>query len=132
MENKLKTSLKNGFTFYCMLYTITTIFSSTLQLFQGRTVDTNSHLLHRAVICFIAVFSIEEFGYIRIKSRLLKWLIGYLIAMAMVYIYVWITTFFEPLGNNALRDIFFNFTSVAIIICIITETIERRKEKQGR
>ncbi len=132
MKNKLSVVVKNGFLLYCMIYTGITIFSSALQLVQGRTEDTNSHLLHRAVVCFIAIFVMEAFANIRLKNQLLSWLIVYAIAMTMVFIYVWFTGFFEPLSKNAYRDIFLNFTSIGVVIGIITEIIEKGKEKRRR
>lgn len=132
MKNILPVVLKKGLQLYCMMYTVITIISSALQLFQGRTEDTNSHILNRAVVCFIAVFVMEAFGNIRLKSQLLSWLIVYAIAMTMVFIYVWFTGFFEPLSKNAYRDIFLNFTTIAVVIGIITEIIDRRREKRGK
>ncbi len=132
MKNKLSVVLKKGFIIYCMMYTVITIISSALQLFQGRMVDTNSHLLNRAVVCLIAVFVIELSASIKLKSELLTWLVVYGIGMTTVFIYVWLTRFWEPLHKNAYRDIFLNFTSVAIVIGIIIHFIEKRKEKRGR
>ncbi len=132
MKNKILLVLKRGFQLFCMMYTATTMVSSALQLFQGRLEDTNSHILHRAVVCFIAVFVMEASANIRLKSQLLSWLVVYSIAMTIVFIYVWITGFFEPLSKYAYRDIFLNFTSIAIIVGIIISLLEKRKEKRGR
>ena len=132
MKNKLLVVLKKGFMFYCMMYTVITIISSALQLLQGRTEDTNSHLLNRAVVCLIAVLVMELSANIKLKSELLTWLLVYGIGMLLVFIYVWFTGFFEPLSKHAYRDIFLNFTSIAVIIGIIIHFIEKRKEKRGR
>ncbi|MDF2905231.1 MAG: hypothetical protein K0R34_552 [Herbinix sp.] len=132
MKNKLSVVLKKGFIFYCIMYTVITIFSSTLQLFQGRTEDTNAHLLNRAVVCLIAVFVMEACANIRLKSQILTWLVVYSIGMSIVFIYVWITGFFEPLSKYAYRDIFLNFTAVGVVIGVVIAIIEKRKEKRGR
>ena len=132
MKNKLLVVLKKGFMFYCMMYTVITIISSALQLLQGRTEDTNSHLLNRAVVCLIAVLVMELSANIKLKSEILTWLLVYGIGMLLVFIYVWFTGFFEPLSKHAYRDIFLNFTSIAVIIGIIIHFIEKRKEKRGR
>ncbi len=132
MKNKLWVVLKKGFILYCMIYTVITIISSALQLFQGRMEDTNSHILNRAVVCLIAVLVIELSANIKFKSELLTWLVVYGIGMTIVFIYVWFTRFFEPLHKNAYRDIFLNFTSIAVVIGIIIHFIEKRKEKRGR
>lgn len=132
MKNKMLTVLKRGFQFYCIMYTVITIFSSSLQLFEGRAEDTNVHILNRGVVCFIAVFVMELCANIKLKSKLLSWFVVYGIAMTIVFVYVWITGFFEPLSKYAYRDIFLNFTSVAVVIGIIISVIEKRKEKRGR
>lgn len=132
MKNKLSVVLKRGFLLYCIMYTVITIISSALQLFQGRMEDTNSHILNRAVVCLIAVFVMQAFYNIRLKSQLLSWLIIYAIAMTIVFVYVWITGFFEPLHKNAYRDIFLNFTTIGVVIGIINSIMEKRKEKRGR
>jgi hypothetical protein len=132
MKNKLSVVLKKGFLLFCMMYTVITIISSALQLFQGRTEDTNSHILNRAVVCLIAVLVMELTANIKLKSELVTWLVVYGIAMTIVFIYVWFTGFFEPLSKHAYRDIFLNFTSVAVVIGIIIHIIEKRKEKRGR
>ena len=132
METKLSIVLKKGFQLYCMIYTMITIVSSALQLLQGRLVDTNSHLLNRAVVCLIAVFVMEASVNFRLKSKLLSWFVVYAMAMTMVFIYVWITGFFEPLSEHAYHDIFLNFTSITVVIGIIMNVLEKRKEKRGR
>ena len=132
MKNKLSVVLKKGFLLYCMMYTVITIISSAIQLVQGRMEDTNSHILNRAVVCLIAVFVMELCENIKLKSELLTWFVVYGIGMTLVFIYVWFTGFFEPLSTHAYRDIFLNFTSVAVVIGIIIHFIEKRKEKRGR
>lgn len=132
MKNKMVAVLKRGFVFYCIMYTVITIFSSSLQLFQGRLEDTNSHILNRAVVSFIAIFVMELCANIKFKSKFLTWLVVYTIAMTIVFVYVWITGFFEPLSKHAYRDIFLNFTSVAVVIGVILTVNEKRKEKRGR
>jgi hypothetical protein len=52
--------------------------------------------------------------------------------MSIVFIYVWITGFFEPLSKYAYRDIFLNFTAVGVVIGVVIAIIEKRKEKRGR
>ena len=80
--------------------------------------DTNFHILNRAAIVFIAVLTIMLFDKIQLKSKILSYLIPYVISMGAVFFYVWLTGFIEPLHPNAYRDIFFNFTGVAICVMI--------------
>jgi len=43
---------------------------------------------------------------------------------------VWITGFFEPLSSRAYRDIFLNYTSIAVIAGIIILVIDLLKMKR--
>lgn len=118
MKSKIIGVLKQGFILFCIFYATTTILSSSLQLAQGQPTDTNSHLLHRAAVILIAVITILLFDKIQLKSRVLSYLIPYAFSMGIVFFYVWLTSFFEPLHPNAYRDIFFNFTAIALCVML--------------
>ena len=132
MESKLISELKRGFVLFSILFTITTIVSSSLQLYQGRLEDTNSHLLNRAVVVFIGVLTMQLFDKIKFQSKILSFLIPYAISMSAVFLYVWITGFFESLHPNAYRDIFLNFTGVVIILTIVLTIKDKFLKKVQR
>ncbi len=130
MKVNMKNGLKQGFILFSMFYTVTTILSSSLQLYFGQPTDTNSHLLHRAAVILIAVITILLFDRIQLKSKILSYLVPYVLSMGTVFLYVWLTSFFEPLHPNAYRDIFLNFT--AISICVMFAFFLKDKIKSHR
>ncbi len=130
MNKLLVNGVKQGFTLFCVIFAITTLISSSLQLFQNQVTDTNFHILNRAGIVLIAVITIKLFDGIRLKSKVLSYLIPYAISMGIVFLYVWLTGFIEPLHPNAYRDIFINFTAVALVIMLIVFVKDRVKEKK--
>lgn len=119
MKAKIINELKRGFTFFSVIYAITTIISSSLQLYQGQLTDTNFHILNRAAVVLIAVITIILFDKIQLKSKVLSYLVPYAISMGIVFFYVWLTGFIEPLHPNAYRDIFLNFTAVSICVMLV-------------
>ena len=116
MKSKMLDELKRGFLFFSAVYAVTTIVSSTLQLLQGQATDTNFHILNRAGIVFIAVMTIMLFDKIQLQNKILSYVVPYSISMAIVFLYVWLTGFVEPLHPDAYRDVFLNFTAVAVCI----------------
>lgn len=50
--------------------------------------------------------------------------------MGIVYFYIWMTSFVEPLHPNAFRDITLNFTPLFIIIALIVWFKKRNEEKR--
>ncbi|NLK27872.1 MAG: hypothetical protein GX306_05970 [Clostridiales bacterium] len=129
MKEKITSGFKSGFIYFCIFYTITTIFSSSLQLYMGRLEDTNTHILNRAVVVFIGVLTIILMDRIQFKSKILSFLIPYAISMSVVFFYVWISGFFETLHPNAYRDIFLNFTGAVIFVTIIMSIKDKWKKK---
>lgn len=135
MKNKIIREFKHGFIFFSIVYTVVTLISSSLQLYLGRPTDTNLHILDRAVVVLIAVITISLFDKIKFKSKILSYFIPYSISMGVVFLYVWASGFIELLHPNAYRDIFLNFTAVAI--CVMTvmtikcKLKERNKSKQS-
>jgi hypothetical protein len=110
--------LKRGLILFSIFYSGTTILSSSLQLYKGQLTDTNYHIINRAVVVLIAVITIMLFDEIQVKSKVLSYLVPYAMSMGIVFLYVWITGFIEPLHPNAYRDIFFNFTAITIFVMI--------------
>lgn len=131
LKNKIIRELKGGFVFFSVIYAIITIVSSSEQLFQGQVTDTNFHILNRAVVTFIAVLTIKLFEKIKVKSAILSFLLPYTISMGVVFFYVWLTAFIEPLSPNAYRDVFLNFTAISICVAVIL-TIKDRWQKKKR
>lgn len=119
MKTRVFPALKQGFILFSMIYSTTTILSSSLQLLQAQPTDTNFHILNRAAIVFIAVITIMLFDKIRLKNPVLSYAVPYAISMGLVFFYVWLTGLVEPLHPNAYRDIFLNFTAVAACVMLV-------------
>lgn len=118
----------------CVLFTLITLFSCLINVLQGFTIDTYFHQLVRFVLCFIGVGSLIIFDWFNNRSPYLAMAVHYVVTMTLVFIFVWLTHFFEPLATHAYRDVFFNFTGVYIILAIVIEInirlVKKRKKQQ--
>ena len=132
MKSKIIKELKGGFIFFSVVYTIITILSSSEQIFKGQATDTNCHILNRAVVTFIAVLTVKLFEKIKVKSAILSFFLPYGISMGVVFFYVWLTAFIEPLSKNAYRDVFFNFTTISICVAVILTIKDKWKKKKSK
>lgn len=132
MKSKFLTEAKRGLVLFSIIYAITTIISSSLQMFQGQPTDTNFHILNRAAIVLIAVITITLFDRIHLKSKILSYLVPYTISMGIVFFYVWLTGLVEPLHPDAYRDIFLNFTAVAICVMVVIFLKDKWMEKKNK
>lgn len=114
---------------YCLLFTVTTIISSLIQLTLFKQVnDTNSHILNRAIVVAIGTSSIYLLASIKLKNKILEILIPYVISLSIVLLYVFFTGFFEELHPNAYRDITLNYSAVFIIVAFIVKFITRKSK----
>lgn len=114
---------------YCLLFTVTTIISSLIQLTLFKQVnDTNSHILNRAIVVAIGTSSIYLLLSIKLKNKILEILIPYIISLSIVLLYVFFTGFFEELHPNAYRDITLNYSAVFIIVAFIVKFITRKSK----
>ena len=84
----MRTAVYALFTRWSMFFAVVTLASSALQLVQGDDADTNSHILNRAAICLIVSFMTIILERLRLKSRVLSALAGYLLTMAAAFAYV--------------------------------------------
>lgn len=119
MKIKIMCELKRGIILFSIIYAVTTILSSSLQLYQGQQTDTNFHILNRAAVVLIAVITIILFNKIKFKNKVLSYLVPYAISMGIVFFYIWLTGFIEPLHPDAYRDIFLNFTAISIGVMFV-------------
>jgi hypothetical protein len=127
--------LKRGLILFSIFFTGTTILSSSLQLYKGQLTDTNFHIINRAAVILIGVITIMLFDKIQLKSKILSYLVPYVMSMGIVFFYVWITGFIEPLHPDAYRDIFLNFTAISSCVMIaifIKDKWKGSKNKRGQ
>ncbi len=131
MKIELRNTIKNAVLLYCVIFTFTTLADNFWQLSQGQTADSNYHIMNRAVVVLIAVLTITLFDKLRFKNKLLSHLISYGISMSAVFLYVWITSFFDPLSPGAYQGIFFTFTALTIVFSILLEVRDRIRRKKS-
>jgi hypothetical protein len=132
LKDKIFNELKRGFLMFSVFYAVITIGSSSLQLYLGQPTDTNFHILNRAAVVLIAVITILLFDRIQLKNKVLSYFVPYSISMGIVFLYVWLTGFIEPLHPDAYRDIFLNFTAISIFVMfviLLKDHIKRSRNK---
>lgn len=131
---KKKIQINNIISYISILFTLTTLISSGLQLAQGKKYDMNAHILLRGAISTIALVFILVFTRIKLKNIYLQALIQYILSMASIFILVYFLGFFIDLAEKAYRDIFLNYTIPFIIIggIIIFKSKKRDNKGEGR
>lgn len=99
LKNQSKRSKKINFSFvntYCLLFTVTTIISSLIQIILLKQVyDTNSHILNRSIVVAIGTSSIYLLLSIKLKNKILEVLTPYAISLSLVLLYVFCTGFLK-------------------------------------
>lgn len=128
---KKKIEINNIIYYVCILFTVATVISSSIQLIQGRKYDMNAHILLRGAISTIAIIFIVIFKYINIKNIYLRSLVQYILSMTCIFTIVYFLGFFIELARTAYKDIFFNYTIPFIIIGTIIILRDKRKVDKG-
>lgn len=123
-------TVKKSALLYCVIFTVTTLVDNIWQLCRGQVSDSNYHIINRAVVILIAVIAITSFDKLKLKNRILSHVVSYVISMIVVFVYVWFTSFFDPLSPGAYQGIFITFTSLTIIVSLIIEVKEHIKRKR--
>ena len=62
-----------------------------------------------------------------VKNLLLRALLVYIPTMALVFGFVWLNQFIEPLAASAYRDIFINYTGLFAMVSAIAVFRQKRK-----
>lgn len=122
---------KKPFIFFCIGFSLITLVSSIFQLAINQPTDTNLHIVNRAAITLIAVVILTLFDQIKLKNAIVSNIVSYVACMSLVFGYVGLTQFIEPLHPNAYRDIFFNFTLMYIVVAII-QLIKRKNQSKRK
>lgn len=119
---------------YSIIYTITTLLSSILYLGNGIYEDPsgNWHELDRAIILLIGIAAFMLCTNLPVKPLIFRYIIAYIPSQLLAFVYVWFTGLREELAKTAYRDIWINFTSLFIILCIINTIISIRNEKKNK
>lgn len=132
MRKQWENWLKESIIIYSIIYTITTIVSSTIYLFLGIRDDPsgNWHEITRALIVLIGVFAYELAKYLPIKNVVLRTLVVYVVTLGCAFFVVWSTQFIEPLAKSAYKDIFINYTGLFLTISILILIVNKIKHRE--
>ena len=65
-----------------------------------------------------------------VKPLIFRYIIAYVPSQLSAFGYVWFSGLREELAKTAYRDIWINFTSLFILLCIVNTIISIRKEKR--
>lgn len=117
---------------YSILYTAVTLLNSILYLGNGIYEDPsgNWHELDRAMILLIGIAAFELCTKLPVKPLILRYMIAYVPSQLLTFGYVWFSGLREELAKTAYRDIWINFTSLFILLCIINTIISIHMEKR--
>ncbi len=117
---------------YSIIYTVITLLNSVLYLGNGIYEDPsgNWHELDRAIILLIGIAAFELCIDLPVKPLIFRYIIAYVPSQLSAFGYVWFSGLREELAKTAYRDIWINFTSLFILLCIVNTIISIRKEKR--
>ena len=117
---------------YSIIYTAVTLLNSILYLGKGIYEDPsgNWHELDRAIILLIGVTAFKLCTALHVKPLILRYIIAYVPSQLLAFGYVWFSGLREELAKTAYRDIWINFASLFILLCIVNTVISIRKEKR--
>ena len=120
-----------------IIYTAITLLSSILYLCNGIYEDPsgNWHELDRAMILLIGIAAFELCTNLPVKPLILRYVTAYIPSLLLAFAYVWSTGLREPLAKTAYRDIWINFTSLFVILCIIntvTDVCKKKRRQKGK
>ena len=117
---------------YSIIYTVITLLNSVLYLGNGIYEDPsgNWHELDRAIILLIGIAAFELCTDLPVKPLIFRYIIAYVPSQLSAFGYVWFSGLREELAKTAYRDIWINFTSLFILLCIVNTIISIRKEKR--
>jgi len=127
-----KKKLISAVSIYSILYTATTLLNSILYLGNGIYEDPsgNWHELDRAMILLIGIAAFELCTELPVKPLILRYVIAYVPSQLLTFGYTWFSGLREELAKTAYRDIWINFTSLFILLCIINTIINIHMEKR--
>lgn len=119
---------------YSIIYTVTTLLNSILYLGNGIYEDPsgNWHELDRAMILLIGVVVFKLCTDLPVKPLIFRYMIAYVPSQLLAFLYVWLSGLREELAKTAYRDIWINFTSLFVLLCIVNTIISIRKEKRNK
>ncbi len=118
---------------YSIIYMVITLLNNILYLGNGIYEDPsgNWHELDRAMILLIGIATFELCTNLPIKPLIFRYMIAYVPSQLLAFTYVWFSGLREELAKTAYRDIWINFTSLFILLCIVNTIISVYKKKRN-
>ncbi|MCI9078125.1 MAG: hypothetical protein HFH68_04235 [Lachnospiraceae bacterium] len=110
---------------YSVIYTVITLLNSILYLGNGIYEDPNGnwHELDRAIILLTGIAAFYLCTRLPFKNSAARYITAYVPSQLLAFAYVWFSGLREELAETAYRDIWINFTSMFIILCIASTII---------
>ncbi|MDE7052385.1 MAG: hypothetical protein K2O92_05630 [Lachnospiraceae bacterium] len=129
-----KKSLISIVSVYSVIYTVITLLNSVLYLGNGIYEDPNGnwHELDRAIILLIGVVAFYLCTGLPVKNIAARYIFAYIPSQLLAFVYVWFSGLREELAKTAYRDIWINFTSLFILLCIASTVISIYKDKRSQ
>lgn len=95
----------------CVIYTLLVLGKLVLEyIVQGAWGNYQSNLLVMFVLSTLAVFVLSQYYRFQKYPLLAVIVVQYLVLIGGVMLFTWISGFFEPLHENAYRDMFLSFS----------------------
>lgn len=113
----------------CIVFTVATILSSSLQLLMGRLTDTNEHILNRGVLTLIGALVFILMTQLEFKNKLFRFIVPYSVFISIALLYVFISGFWSDLHPNAYRDVFLNDTVAYTVVYVVIDVVNKIKKK---
>ena len=114
---------------FCIVFTVATILSSSLQLLMGRLTDTNEHILDRGVLTLIGALVFILMTQLEFKNKFFRFIAPYSVFISIALLYVFISGFWSDLHPNAYRDVFLNDTIAYIVVYAVIDIVNKLKKK---
>lgn len=114
---------------FCIVFTVATILSSSLQLLMGRLTDTNEHILNRGVLTLIGALVLILMTQLEFKNKLFRFIVPYSVFISIALLYVFISGFWSDLHPNAYRDVFLNDTVAYTVVYVVIDVVNKIKKR---
>lgn len=114
---------------FCIVFTVATILSSSLQLLMGRLADTNEHILDRGVLTLIGSLVLILMTQLEFRNKLFRFIAPYSVFISIALLYVFISGFWSDLHPNAYRDVFLNDAIAYIVVYVVINIVNKIKKR---
>lgn len=128
----MRKNIKRILVLFCIIFTFGTLFSCVSNLMLGYETDTYLHIIDRAILTLIGSVVIIMVLELKLKNRILNFILPYVIFITLAMLYVFISGFFEELHPNAYRDVFLNDTIAYIVVYACLKIYEKIKSKYSQ